>query len=331
MRLRSTTILLCLLGVAACGDARSTVAGVSAEIAMAAASMSGQDAPIAGAVKAQAAEASGHPGFDTGEYPGDESMRALRSGAAPYEWTGFYMPSPCHPDQGWSGKRETLTKMGYGLAVLYVGQQTWGRKPGAPHLIPVQVSRKVKRRVGIGRKRHTVTQTVSHTVMRPAPPPPKDATCNADFVSADRGKQEGFDAANRAEAEGFPHGTVVFLDIERMDVLHQRMRDYYQEWVRAMLADGRYRPGIYAHTYNVDVIHADVKSIYKAAGRTDDPPFWIAKSAGFDLTKLPHEVGHAFATVWQGILDVEQTWNGRKVKLDVNVAGTHNPSGRVGD
>ena len=331
MHHRSTTILLLLLVVAACGDSRRSIANASADIAMTVASITGQDAPIASAVKARAAEASGHPGFDTGEYPGDESMRALRSGTAPYEWTGFYMPSPCHPDRGWSGKRETLTRMGYGLAVLYVGQQTWGRKPGAPHMVPVQVSRKVKVRVGRGRKRHTETRTVSHTVMRPAPPPPKDATCNADFVSGDRGKVEGFDAANRAEAEGFPHGTVVFLDIERMDVLHQRMRDYYQAWVRAMLADGRYRPGIYAHTYNVDVIHADVKSIYAAAGRTDDPPFWVAKSAGFDLTKLPHEVGHAFATVWQGILDVEQTWNGRKVKLDVNVAGTPNPSGRGGD
>jgi hypothetical protein len=48
----------------------------------------------------------------------------------PYSWAGYYLKSPCHQDDGWMGKRETLTDIGYGLAVLYVGQQTWGRRPG---------------------------------------------------------------------------------------------------------------------------------------------------------------------------------------------------------
>jgi hypothetical protein len=332
-RRSSLGIVLVAVVAAGCGDGgslRASIAGASARVALAAAEVTGQEAPMATALAASVTEASGHPGFDTGDYPGDDAMRAWRGGNSPYEWTGYYLPSPCHPDQGWSGKRETLTRMGYGLAVLYVGQQTWGRKPGAPHRVPVKVSSRRKVRVGRGRKRHTVTRTVTKTVMRLAPPPASDATCNADFVKGTRGEVDGADAAARAASEGFAPGTVIFLDLERMDFLHQQMRDYYTAWVRAVLADGRYRPGIYVHTYNADVVYNDVKAVYSAANILDDPPFWVAKSQGFELTKLPHEVGHAFASIWQGVLDVEQTFNGKRIKLDVNVAGSPSPSAVMG-
>jgi hypothetical protein len=328
------SVVLAMVALAAgCGDgsaARYTIAGVTADVARAAAVVSGQDSPMADALAAQAAEATGHPGFDTGEYPGDDAMRAWRTGGSPYEWTGYYLPSPCHPDEGWTGKRETLAAMGYGMAVLYVGQQTWGRKPGAPHYVPVKVSHNVRARVGVGRKRHTVTKRVTRTVMRRAPRPKPTDTCNADFVDGLRGAQDGLDAAQRAEREGFAHGTVIFLDLERMDVVHQRMRDYYSNWARIVLTDGRYRPGIYVHTFNADLVYNDVKAVYQIAGAVGEPPFWVAKSAGFELTKLPHEVGHAFAAVWQGVLDVEQTFGGKTIKLDVNISGSPNPSAVMG-
>jgi hypothetical protein len=326
MRRRAGVLLgLLICTVAACGDgafSRERIAGVSQQVAQAAATITGQPALLATASSSQR-----HMGFDTGTYPGDAAMHAWRTGGAPYEWAGYYLPSPCHPDESWSGKRDTVTAMGYGLAVLYVGQQTWGRMPGKPHKIPVTVTKKVKVRVGKGKKRHTVTRTVTRTVMRTAPPPPPTASCNADFVSAPRGSTEGFDAADRAEREGFAHGTTVFLDLERMDALHQAMRDYYTAWVNAVLVDGRYRPGIYVHTDNANVVYSDVKRAYLAAGIRDEPPFWVAKSVGFDPNKLPKEMGHAFATVWQGVLDVEQTWAGHKIPIDVNVSGLRNPSG----
>jgi hypothetical protein len=310
-----------IAAAAGCGDgSRATVLNVSADIAEMAAAATGQRAIVADEVK------SGYLGFDTGTYPGDKAMLAWRTGGAPYEWTGYYLPSPCHPDEGWSGKREALTEMGYGLAVIYVGQQTWGRMPGAPHLVPVEVSRRVKQRVGTGSKRRTVWKTVTHTVMRRAPAPKPDATCNADFVSAARGVRDGLDAVTRTSRDGFEKGTTIFLDLERMDVLPQVMREYYQTWVRTVLDDGRYRPGIYVHTFNANVVYSDVKSVYRSAGVKDEPPFWVAKSAGFDITKLPSEVGHAFAAVWQGVLDVEQTWNGHKIPIDVNVSASKNPS-----
>jgi hypothetical protein len=303
------------------GLSRARIAGLSGDVAGVAATLAGRTALLPDAV------ATGrHMGFDTGTYPGDAAMRAWRSGGAPYVWTGYYLPAPCHPDEGWSGKRETLTRMGYGIAVIYVGQQTWGRTPGKPHYVPVTVSKKVRTRVGRGTKRRWVTKTVTQTVRRKAPPPPRDATCAADFVSAARGVTEANDAISRTEREGFPRGTTVFLDIEYMDRTPQAMRDYYSAWVRAVLAHGRYVPGIYVHTNNAAVVYNDVKREYLAVGLTTEPPFWVAKSAGFDIHKLPSEMGHAFAAVWQGILDVEQTWAGHKIPIDVNVAGSPSPS-----
>ena len=307
-------------------DARDSVASASAQVAIAAATISGQEARLANEVA--------HPsymGFDTGMYPGDEAMRAWRSGDSPYSWTGYYLPSPCHQDEGWSGKRETLTAMGYGLAVLYVGQQTWGRKPGAPHMERVRVPKKVTAYVGRKGHRRKVTRTVMKTVLRKAPPPAADATCNADFVSGPRGMQEGVDAAVRTAREGFPRGTTVFLDLERMDVLHQAMRDYYSAWVRAVLDDGRYVPGIYVHTDNANTVYNDVKAVYRSVGLESEPPFWFAKSRGFDTKKHPTEMGHAFAAIWQGVLDTKQTWNGHRIPIDVNVAALPSPSSVVAE
>ena len=67
-------------------------------------------------------------GFDTSIYPGDIAMQAWREHAG-YDWVGFYLPAPCHKDDSWTGKRETIERMGWGVAVVYVGQQTWGRTP----------------------------------------------------------------------------------------------------------------------------------------------------------------------------------------------------------
>lgn len=320
------SVLSCAAVVAALalsdgGLSRARLAGLPGEFAGAAATMTGQTTMLADAVRTGR-----HMGFDTGMYPGDAAMRAWHDGGAPYEWTGYYLPAPCHPDNGWSGKRETLTAMGYGLAVIYVGQQTWGRTPGKPHMVPVSVSKKVRTRVGRGAKRRWVTRTVTQTVMRTAPPPRKDATCNADFVTAARGALEAKDAIDRTEHDGFVRGTTVFLDVEYMDATPKAMRDYYSAWVRTVLVDGRFRPGIYVHTNNADVVYNDVKQEYLAAGIADEPPFWVAKARGFDTDKLPSEMGHAFAAVWQGVLDVEQTWAGHKIPIDVNVAGSASPS-----
>jgi hypothetical protein len=119
---------------------------------------------------------------------------------------------------------------------------------------------------------------------------------------------------------------VVFLNIERMNRVPQAMRDYYRAWTARMLADGRYRPGFYAHKFNAQIVYDDVKAEYERAGVRSEPPFWVAGGRGFSPEREPHEVGHAFAKVWQGVLDVVEEWKGFKLPIDVNVARVPSPS-----
>jgi hypothetical protein len=54
--------------------------------------------------------------------------------------------------------------------------------------------------------------------------------------------------------------------------------------------------------------------------------FWITSSDGFSIDKAPQEAGFTWASVWQGIYEVTQTWNGASVNIDVDVATTASPS-----
>lgn len=283
---------------------------------------------VASGVREVAANATGrHLGFDTSKYPGDDAMQAWREDGS-YEWVGYYLPAPCHKDDSWTGKRAMLHAMGWGMAVVYVGQQTWGKTPGKAEVVTKYVRRRVRVVTHRHGKRvaHYVTRRVPMQVLV-APRAEPGSTCSAHFVSGPRGLTEADDAIARTEAEGFPHGTVIFLDVEHMSTIPRAMRDYYRQWVARVLQDGRYRPGIYAHTANAATIYQDVKAVYVAAGIREEPPFWIAgNTSDFTPDKLPTEVGHSFAAVWQGILDKVEERNGHRMPIDVNVAATPSPS-----
>ena len=238
-----------------------------------------------------------HPGFDTSIYPGAPAMRAWRAPSSPYEWVGYYLPAPCHTDASWSGQRQYLSTLGWGTAMVYVGQQTWEGVAIAP------------REQGPSRAAQA-------------------ATCSRTLLTGAQGTIEGIDAAAKTANEGFPAGTVIYLDMEYMTTLTTAMRDYYRSWVAQVLADGRYVPGIYCHKSNAAAIHADVVAEFAAAQRAETPRFWIASTSGFSLDRLPTDVGHAFASVWQGKLDVNETWNGVALHIDANVADRASPSAR---
>ncbi|MEA2174828.1 MAG: N-acetylmuramoyl-L-alanine amidase [Blastocatellia bacterium] len=74
-----------------------------------------------------------YPGLDMGDYPGDEVMREVFG--KPYVFTGYYLNSPCHRDRPtghwtpWMGHQQTLKEIGWGLVVVYVGQQVVGASP----------------------------------------------------------------------------------------------------------------------------------------------------------------------------------------------------------
>ena len=238
-------------------------------------------------------ESGSYLGFDTNIYPGDNAMRAWRHTGSPYEWVGYYLPAPCHRDDSWSGKRETLTNMGWGIAVLYVGQQAWG---------------------GVGGKGSRSSKSSL-------------AGCSSQLVTGAQGRADGIDAVARAAAEGFGRGTTLYLDVERMETIPSGMRDYYREWTAQVLADGRFLPGIYSHSHNAVQIYADVREVYAHAGVAGEPPFWIAgKTKEFTRSKTPEQVGHAFADVWQGKLDIVETRNGVRLPIDVSVASVPSPS-----
>jgi len=95
--------------------------------------------PITGPTPAPGAN--NHPGFDTSLYPGDAAMSAWVKPSSPYEWVGYYLQAPCHRDPSWMGKRATLTSMGWGLAVLFVGQQTFDGVPDVE--LPITFNRVV--------------------------------------------------------------------------------------------------------------------------------------------------------------------------------------------
>lgn len=268
-----------------------------------------------------------HLGFDTYAYPGDDEMRAWQTASKPYKWVGYYLSAPCHKDDSFMGKRETLSRMGWGMAVIYVGQQTWGRTPGQK----VTVTRYVKKRVRQVKTRNgrRVVSYVTRRVpvrVKVMPRAARGSSCSTQLVSAARGRADANDAIAKTAAEGFARGTVIFLDIERMDRVPRAMRDYYKAWTARVVEDGRFRPAYYTHSFNANTIYRDVKQILAGAGISDDPPFWIASVRGFSEDKHPAEVGHSFAKVWQGVLDIVETHNGVRLPIDINVAQLPSPS-----
>jgi hypothetical protein len=140
-----------------------------------------------------------HLGFDTSVFPGVRALRAWKDAGAPYEWVGYYLPSPCHRDASWSGQRAAIDALGLGTAVVYVGQQTWGRTP----------------RPGTAAARAATR---------------RGELCSADFVHGAQGAAEGVEAVARTAAEGFPRGTTIYLDLERMERMPVLMRAYYRAW-----------------------------------------------------------------------------------------------------
>jgi hypothetical protein len=274
------------------------LANAAATVAQVASAVTGQPSPLADE------QLDGkHMGFDTHTYPGDRTMRAWKSApGSPYRWVGYYLPSPCHKDRSWTGKRQTLVDMGWGMAVVYVGQQTWGRTPRPSAKRTAQLQK-------------------------------QGSTCNADFITAARGDADALDAIAATQAEGFPPRSVVFLDIERMEKVPSAMRDYYRAWARRLLRDGRYLPGVYVHAFNAQLVHDDIKAEFVAAGVTEEPRIWVATGHGYEEGKAPQDVGFAFAGIWQGMIDVARRVADIKLPIDVNVSSWTSPSdpARVAD
>jgi hypothetical protein len=258
----------------------------------------------------------GFPGFDTGIYPGDAAMRAWRQ-TSPYVWVGYYLAAPCHRDVSWQGKRDALIGMGWGQAVIYLGQQDWAAMPSrAPAQQPDTLRRDSTAAAQPSAATTPVTPAQSQT----------PGACSAANLSAGRGATDAADAIAKTAAEGFPSSSVIYLDVERVQAVSPALVEYVRGWVDAVLADGRYRPGIYCHRLNADALADAARGAYTARGRSDAPPFWVTSSAGFALEQPPTGVGLPYATIWQGRLDTRESWGGYDLTIDQNVAASRSPS-----
>ncbi len=231
----------------------------------------------------------GVPGFDTRRYPGDSAMAVWRS-ASPYRWVGYYLTAPCYTGTSWQGKREALQTMGWGMAVLFLGEQDWAAGAGPA----------------------------------PGEGPPR---CTRTNLTPERGRADGGAAVQAAAAEGFAPGTVLYLDVERTDSVSAALESYVRSWTEAVLADGRYLPGLYAHGRNAPALHDLMSGSFAAAGRASRPRLWVASAQGFDLLLAPDASGYPGASVWQGAFDVDETWGGVTLRVDRDVADSGSPSG----
>jgi hypothetical protein len=250
--------------------------------------------------------ASGPPlGFDTSRYPGDAAMRTWRD-ASPYRWVGYYLPSPCHRDSSWVGRRAPLDAMGWGVAMVYVGQQDWvnaAAQPAAAAPAP--------------------TPAVPADSTVPPPPPGQCATVR---LTSQQATTDADDAIARAQAEGFAQRSYVYLDVERVSTVSPALGTYVRGWVERVLTDGRYQPGLYVHAFNAQALFDVARAAYDSHGLTGRPRMWVANATGFTREGTPSGAGFAFADVWQGQHGVTETWGGVPLLIDVNLSTTDSPS-----
>lgn len=208
---------------------------------------------------------------------------------SPYQWVGYYIQSPCHRGGSWMGRRAEIEGMGLGIAALYVGQQTWD---------------------GVAEPEEQPAQII----------------CSRTLLTRAEGQRSGRDAVQKMASEGFPTGSTIFLNVERMERVSPEMVEYYRAWIETVIADGRFVAGTYVHRLNAETLFTHAKQVHRAAGIQEAPPFWVAGGAGFTLNATPREVGFAFATIWQGALDVNRTWGDIQLLIDENVSTRRNPS-----
>ncbi len=238
--------------------------------------------------------ASGVPGFDTRVYPGDAALARWRD-QSPYRWVGFYLPAPCYTGTTWQGKRPALEAMRWGIAVIFVGEQDWPEHVG------------------------------------PAPDSEAAApACTRGNLTPEKGRVDAVAATRAAQAEGFPEGTIIYLDVERVDSVAAPLTAYVRAWSEALLQGGRYVPGLYAHAGNAPRLLDAVEGAFGEAGRPGEPSLWVVATNGFHLRRGPAESGFPDARVWQGQLDVRESWGGVELPIDVNVATSSTPSAAGG-
>ncbi|MGH7627049.1 MAG: glycoside hydrolase domain-containing protein [Gemmatimonadaceae bacterium] len=146
----------------------------------------------------------GYPGFDISHYPGDAALAAWRFPASPYHWVDYYRYAPCHRDSTWMGSYDTVKAMGWGTAVLYVGQQDWSMIPSSMRRARRSFARPDFDRTGGSAALAALAASAASTTV----------TCSAFLLTSAQGTSEAADAVAKMAGEGVPSGSAIFLDVE---------------------------------------------------------------------------------------------------------------------
>ena len=138
---------------------------------------------------------------------------------------------------------------------------------------------------------------------------PMSKALHSDSQARAKARSDGVQAASSARTEGFPPGTVVFLDIEEGGRLPPRYHAYLARWVDELASTG-YRAGVYCSGIRVDeepgatIITAD--DIKNHIGGRDLSYFVFndvcPPAPGCVVTKnppAPSASGIPYASVWQ--------------------------------
>lgn len=265
------------------------------------------------------ANATSYAGFDISGYPGDAAMQAWKYPTSPFTWVGYYLPAPCHRDTTWSGTRATLASMGWGTAAIYVGQQDWTQ-------ILMRIPDSHMAALTPGEHTPLSERALADIAPGAAPLDATSPSCSSSLLTIPEGTSEATDAANKMAANGYATQSVVFLDVEYVRNVSPELLAYYRAWLTGILADGRYRAGVYMSKTNAQTLHDAAVDVYKTAGRPDTPVFWIAGSNGFTTSSNPTDIGISYASVWQGLFDASRFYGGWSLTIDLDVASTANPS-----
>jgi hypothetical protein len=245
----------------------------------------------------------GFAGIDRSDYPGDDTMDWLKANTN-LVWTGFYLPSPCHPTSTWIGQStndatktiyQYLVDGGWGLAALFLGQQD-----------------------------------VNY------------ARCSQHNLSGAAATADASMAVQQATSAGFPSGSVIFLDIEQGGIVGttdpNNCLGYITAWINNIAQDGTFHPGVYcSHSQTADQISQAVNAINPSL----NVKFWVwnlANPAGtcpaISNNTYPSDdptgSGISYASVWQQAQCCTIQVGGSSLNpVDFDSADSANPSAPI--
>ena len=151
-------------------------------------------------------------------------------------------------------------------------------------------------------------------------------TCSASLVTAAQGTTDAADAVAKMRADGFPSGSTIFLDVERVNTVSPALLDYYRAWMAGVLNDGRYKPGVYVTKPNAPA--ATRPRRYEAASGAPSHAAILDRFHRRRSTRRRSRPTSDWTMRRSGSssFDVTQTFNGVSLRIDVNVATKPNPS-----